>query len=61
MSNQERHRLVQSRIRRAQAALDRAATLLSADSHVETVENALIEAISEATEADKLMRSTAVT
>jgi hypothetical protein len=57
MSNEERIRLVQSRIHRAQAALDRAADLVDVRSHaLEPVENALVEAIAETTGAEKLMR-----
>jgi predicted HAD superfamily Cof-like phosphohydrolase len=56
LSNQERTRLIRSRIRRAHSALDRAADLIAAKSHVETVESALVDAIAETTEAEKLMR-----
>jgi hypothetical protein len=56
MEELERRRMIRSRIRRAQSALDRAATLLEARSHVETIENALIEAVSEAEEAEKLLQ-----
>lgn len=57
MEEQDRRRMmIRSRIRRAQSALDRAATLLEAQSHVETIENALVEAVSEAEEAEKLLQ-----
>jgi hypothetical protein len=48
--------LVQSRIRRAQSALDRASQLLDTGSHIETVETALVAAMSETMEAEKLIQ-----
>lgn len=49
-------RLVQSRIRRAQSALDRASGLLETGSHVETIETTLVTAMSEVMEAEKLLQ-----
>jgi hypothetical protein len=56
MSNEERVRRVRSRIVRAHTALERAAVLVRTDSHVETVETALVQAISETAKAEKLVR-----
>jgi hypothetical protein len=54
MSNEERIRRVRSRILRAHSALERAAVLARTNSHVETVETALVQAIAEVIEAEKM-------